>query len=246
MVCTDERAELSEKAKERFRANMSHEIRTPMNAFMGMSEILKDRPHAPEQEKDLNAIAQSSGILLVIINDVLDLYKIDAGRIDFEEVPFEPSKVVGNVRDVLRPKADEKRIGLALEFAPEVPVTLVGAPTRLNQIVMNMCGNAVKFTEQGSVAIRVHHGPDPQDRPAHALLVIEVIDTGIGIPEDRADSIFEKFTQAYSDTTRKYGGTGLGLTISKRLAELQGGSISVKSERDKGSMFTVRMPYRPG
>ncbi|MBK8948360.1 MAG: hypothetical protein IPM68_05740 [Flavobacteriales bacterium] len=110
---------------------------------------------------------------------------------------------------------------------------------------MNMCGNAVRFTEQGSVAIRVHHGPDPQDRPAHALLVM-VIDTGIGIPEDRADSIFEKFTQAYSDTTRKYGGTGLGLTISKRLAELQGGSISVKSERDKVACSRCGCPTAPG
>ncbi|MBK7945635.1 MAG: hypothetical protein IPJ85_10135 [Flavobacteriales bacterium] len=132
-----ERAELSEKAKERFLANMSHEIRTPMNAIMGMSEILKNRPHAPEQEKYINAIAQSSENLLVIINDILDLTKIDAGRIDFEQVPFEPRTVIGNVRDILQFKADEKRIALVVEFAPDVPRTLIGDPTRLNQIVMN-------------------------------------------------------------------------------------------------------------
>ncbi|MBK8340578.1 MAG: hypothetical protein IPK99_11575 [Flavobacteriales bacterium] len=142
-----QRAELSEKAKERFLANMSHEIRTPMNAIMGMSDILKDRPHAPEQAKYLTAIHQSSENLLVIINDILDLTKIDAGRIDFEAVPFDPRVVIGNVCDVLQFKADEKRIALTVEFAPDLPEKLIGDPTRLNQIVMNLAGNAIKFTE---------------------------------------------------------------------------------------------------
>ena len=196
-------------------------------------------PHAPEQGKYLNAIAQSSENLLVIINDILDLSKIDAGRIELESVPFAPREVLGNVKDVLQLKADEKGLALALTVAPSVPERLVGDPTRLNQIVMNLCGNAIKFTERGGVRIETH-GEAIDDR---TWLAIEVIDSGIGIPEDRLEKIFEEFTQAYSDTTRKYGGTGLGLTISRRLAQLQGGSLTVRSERDKGSTFTVRIPY---
>jgi len=234
-----QRAELSEKAKERFLANMSHEIRTPMNAIMGMSDILKDRPHAPEQAKYLTAIHQSSENLLVIINDILDLTKIDAGRIDFEAVPFDPRVVIGNVCDVLQFKADQKNISLAVEFAPGLPERLIGDPTRLNQIVMNLAGNAIKFTEKGGV--RIAASIDAKD--GRTGLVVDIIDTGIGIPADRLDKVFEEFTQAYSDTTRKYGGTGLGLTISKRLTELQGGSISVKSVKDEGSTFTVTIPY---
>ncbi|MBK9174824.1 MAG: hypothetical protein IPM46_00505 [Flavobacteriales bacterium] len=238
-----QRAELSEKAKERFLANMSHEIRTPMNAIMGMSEILKERPHSPEQEKYLGAIHQSSENLLVIINDILDLTKIDAGRVEFESVPFDVRTVIGNVQDIMRFKADQKSIGVEVAIAEDVPTQLIGDPTRLNQIVMNLAGNAVKFTERGSVTIGVHRSADPLGRTDWIALVIDVIDTGIGIPEDRIGRIFEEFTQAYSDTTRKYGGTGLGLTISKRLTELQGGRIKVKSERDKGSTFTVTIPY---
>jgi signal transduction histidine kinase len=240
------RAELSEKAKERFLANMSHEIRTPMNAIMGMSDILKHRDHLPEQDKYLTAIHQSSENLLVIINDILDLTKIDSGRIDFEQVPFDPRAVVGNVRDILQFKAQEKGIVLAVEFAPDVPTTLIGDPTRLNQIVMNLVGNAIKFTEQGSVRMHAQVNVDPLGRRGWMELVIKVIDTGIGIPEDRIAHIFEEFTQAYSDTTRKYGGTGLGLTISRKLAEQQGGSVSVQSERGRGSTFTVRVPYAVG
>ncbi len=235
------RAELSEKAKERFLANMSHEIRTPMNAIMGMSDILKHRDRLPEQEKYLNAIHQSSEHLLVIINDILDLTKIDSGRIEFERVHFDLRNVIGNVRDILQFKAQEKGLAMAVEVAPEVPATLIGDPTRLNQIVLNLAGNAIKFTEQGSVTIRC--AAMPSGDPGTITLVIDVIDTGIGIPEDRIDHIFEEFTQAYSDTTRKYGGTGLGLTISRKLAEQQGGSVTVKSARGKGSTFTVRIPY---
>ncbi len=235
-----QRAEQSEKFKQQFLANMSHEIRTPMNAIMGMSGILKRNAHTPEQEKYLSAIAQSSENLLVILNDILDLSKLEAGKIELEKVPFAPRQVISNVRDIIRFKAEEKGLSVEFSIADEVPPALLGDPTRLNQIVLNLAGNAVKFTEKGGVMIRVS-APDKQD--ARCTLVVDVVDTGIGIPQDRLDRIFEEFTQAYSDTTRKYGGTGLGLTISKRLAELQGGGITVSSEQGRGSTFTVRIPY---
>ncbi|MBK8498359.1 MAG: response regulator [Flavobacteriales bacterium] len=231
-----QRAEASEKFKQQFLANMSHEIRTPMNAIMGMSGILKRNEHTPEQEKYLNAISQSSENLLVILNDILDLSKLEAGKIDLEQVAFDPRAIIGNVRDILRFKAEEKGLALEVRIADDVPSSLLGDPTRLNQILLNLAGNAIKFTEHGSVTMHVRWIDG-------SGLTIDVIDTGIGIPADRLDKIFEEFTQAYSDTTRKYGGTGLGLTISKRLAEMQGGSIVVKSEQGEGSTFTVTIPY---
>ena len=229
-----DRAERSELVKQQFLANMSHEIRTPMNAIMGMTGILKRNEHLPEQEKYLNAVSQSSENLLVILNDILDLSKLEAGRTELEQVAFDPRQVIGNVRDILRYKAEEKALALTVDIAEDMPRTLVGDPTRLNQIVLNLAGNAIKFTERGSVTLRV--------RWVNGELRIDVIDTGIGIPQDRLHNIFEEFTQAYSDTARKYGGTGLGLTISKRLAEMQGGNITVKSEQGKGSTFTVTIP----
>ena len=230
-----QRAEASEKFKQQFLANMSHEIRTPMNAIMGMSGILKRSAHSLEQGKYLNAISQSSENLLVILNDILDLSKLEAGKVELEQVPFDPRQVIGNVRDIVRFKAEEKGIALEVIIRDEVPHALLGDPTRLNQMVLNLAGNAIKFTERGSVTIDAHW--------SDGALSIAVTDTGIGIPQDRLDKIFEEFTQAYGDTTRKYGGTGLGLTISKRLAKLQGGSITVKSEQGRGSTFMVTIPY---
>ena len=238
-----ERAEQSERAKQQFLANMSHEIRTPMNAIMGMSGILKRNPHTPEQKNYLDAIAQSSENLLVIINDILDLSKLEAGRIDFEQVSFDPRVVMLGVQETLRFKAQEKDLMFTMDVDAEVPGQLLGDPTRLNQIVLNLAGNAVKFTEQGAVSIKVRCDPPPKDGSDGVRLLVDITDTGIGIPPERLCSIFEEFTQANSDTTRKYGGTGLGLTISKRLAELQGGSITVQSEVGKGSTFTVSIPY---
>ncbi|MCC6839567.1 MAG: response regulator [Flavobacteriales bacterium] len=237
------RAEESEKAKERFLANMSHEIRTPMNAIMGMTGILRRNSPPPEQERYLGAIQQSSENLLVILNDILDMSKIDAGKIELEQVPFEPRKVLENVMEVLRFRAVENRLELVLDVGAEVPTTLLGDPVRLNQVVLNLAANAVKFTPQGMVKIRAHGTADPAGRPGWFMLCLEVIDTGIGIPANRLEMVFEEFTQANSDTTRKYGGTGLGLSISKRLAELQGGGIRVESELDKGSTFFVHIPF---
>ncbi len=238
-----ERAEHSEQVKQRFLANMSHEIRTPMNAIMGMSGILKRNEHPPEQDKYLNAISQSSENLLVILNDILDLSKLEAGRIELEKVPFDPRQVVSNVRDILRFKAEEKGLSLDVKITDDVPVMLLGDPTRLNQIVLNLAGNAIKFTEHGGVSIRCTCSVDPLGRPEMITLVTDVIDTGIGIPADRLEKVFEEFTQAYSDTTRKYGGTGLGLSISKRLAEMQGGNLTMQSDQGTGSTFTVTIPY---
>ncbi|MEO8066112.1 MAG: ATP-binding protein [Flavobacteriales bacterium] len=238
-----ERAERSEQVKQQFLANMSHEIRTPMNAIMGMSGILKRNAHPPEQDKYLSAITQSSENLLVILNDILDLSKLEAGKVDLEQVVYDPRKVLSNVRDILRFKAEEKGLTLDLDILEDVPTTLPGDPTRLNQILLNLAGNAVKFTERGSVRIRVRCSVDPMGRPHTTVLIIDVMDTGIGIPPDRLNTVFEEFTQAYSATARKYGGTGLGLTISKRLAEMQGGRITVTSKQSSGSTFTLTIPY---
>jgi CheY-like chemotaxis protein len=236
-----EHAEHSEQVKQRFLTNMSHEIRTPMNAIMGMTGILKRNEQLPEQRKYHDAIAQSSTNLLVILNDILDLSKIESGRIEPEHIPFDPHTVIGNVRDILHFRAGEKGLHIEVRMDDGVPHGLVGDPTRLNQIVLNLAGNAVKFTEQGSVTIHVQWSGDATGQRSE--LRIDVIDTGIGIPADRLEKVFEEFTQGYSDTTRKYGGTGLGLTISKRLAELQGGHIAVTSEQGKGSTFSVSIPY---
>ena len=237
------RAEESEKAKHQFLANMSHEIRTPMNAIMGMTGILRRNHHLPEQDKYLDAVAQSSENLLVILNDILDLSKIQAGRIDLERVPFDPRNVVGNVKEILQFKADEKGLALVLDVVPSVPPALIGDPARLNQVLVNLLGNAIKFTSTGGVTIGVSAKSLEGER---TLLEVKVTDTGIGIAADKLDKIFEEFTQAYADTTRKYGGTGLGLTISKRLVELQGGTITVHSAPGEGSTFTVCIPYTIG
>ncbi|MBP7408348.1 MAG: response regulator [Flavobacteriales bacterium] len=234
------RAERSEKVKEQFLANMSHEIRTPMNAIMGMTGILRRNEHLPSQQKFLDAITQSSENLLVILNDILDLDQLEAGKVELESVAFSPRKVLTNVLDILRFKAEEKGLELRATIADEVPEQVMGDPTRLHQVLLNLAGNGIKFTERGGVKIELVVQQREQEK---VVLRARVIDTGIGIVADKLDGIFEEFTQAYSDTTRKYGGTGLGLTISKRYVELQGGTITVESAKDKGSVFTVTVPY---
>ncbi len=235
-----ERAEHSELIKQQFLANMSHEIRTPLNAIMGMTGILRRTAHTDEQEKYLDAIARSSDNLLVVVNDILDLSKMEAGRLELENVPMEVRKVLDNVRQILHFKAQEKGLHMEFHTAANVPERVTGDPTRLNQVLINLVGNAIKFTDKGSVRTTVTVEPGTSE---NRVVVFEVRDTGIGIPEDRLQTIFDEFTQAHSDHTRKFGGTGLGLTISKRLAEMQGGSISVSSEPGKGSTFTVRIPF---
>ncbi len=234
------RAESSEKFKEQFLANMSHEIRTPMNAVLGMTRLLLKTRLDAQQKKYLDAILHSSENLLVIINDILDLSKIEAGRMEFESIPFSLREVCQGIQDTLRFRVEEKGIALKLEFDPALPQWLAGDPVRLSQILLNLTGNAVKFTEKGSVIIKAIW--KKREEGAFTML-LEIQDTGIGIPEDRQQAVFEIYSQAGADTTRKFGGTGLGLTISKQLVEQQGGNIGLRSIVGVGTTFFFEIPY---
>jgi signal transduction histidine kinase/CheY-like chemotaxis protein len=234
-----EKAKASELAKQQFLANMSHEIRTPMNAIKGMTDILLRRKYLSEQQDYLSAIKESSNSLLVIINDILDLSKIDAGKIDFEEIPFSLTDVISNVMQIMKFKAEEKGLQLKADIDELVEQQVIGDPTRLHQVLFNLVGNAIKFTEKGVVTIRLKREMDSSGLQAQFC----VSDTGVGIGEDRLTKIFESFEQAYTDTSRKFGGTGLGLSISKKLVELQGGRIWAESQKGKGSQFYVSIPY---
>jgi len=234
------RAEESEKHEQQFLANMSHEIRTPMNAVLGMTNLLLDTKVDEKQTKYLKAINVSSKNLLVIINDILDLSKLEAGKMDIEKIPFRVRDVIQNVSETSQYKADEKGLRFDIHISPDLPEVLKGDPTRLNQILTNLASNAVKFTDKGSITISV-------DQPDNSHFIqFRVIDTGIGIPEDKQHLLFGNFKQVDSSTYRKYGGTGLGLAISKTLIELQGGKVDVKSVLGKGSEFSVKIPYELG
>jgi len=238
-----DKAEQGEKVKEQFLENMSHEIRTPMNSILGMTNILLKNKHLKAQEKYLDAIAQSSDNLMVILNDILDLSELEAGRIVLENKLFNLPDELKRVEDILKFKAKEKNISLKCEPMGELPEWIIGDPTRLNQILINLIGNAIKFTEKGGVSVSVHLKKQDQQQ---VLLEFEINDTGIGISRDRLDAVFQSFTQADGKTTRHYGGTGLGLTISKQLVELQNGKISVTSQLGKGSRFIFELPYEIG
>ncbi|MBP7513684.1 MAG: response regulator [Flavobacteriales bacterium] len=235
-----ERAEHSERVKQQFLANMSHEIRTPMNAIVGMSTVLRRNEHLPGQQVHLDAIASSSENLLVIVNDILDLSKIEAGKLELERVRMDPRSILDQVLGVMRYRAEEKGLELEAVIADDLPGAVLGASTRLHQVLMNLVGNAIKFTERGSV--RVHMRVQERLRDA-VMLCCEVADTGIGIAPDRLARVFDEFTQAESDHSRRFGGTGLGLTICKRLVEMQGGTIGATSMPGQGSSFTFSIPY---
>jgi len=235
-----ERAERSEKVKQQFLANMSHEIRTPMNAIVGMSNVLRRNAHLPEQQEHLDAIATSSESLLGIVNEILDLSKIEAGRLELEKVPMEPRRVIAGVMEVMRFRAEEKGLVLGSTIAEQVPELVLGDPTRLQQVLMNLVGNAIKFTEAGHVRVAL----DVQEHLSEAVMLRATItDTGIGIAPERLVRVFDEFTQAESDHARRFGGTGLGLTICKRLVEMQGGTITAQSVVGQGSIFTFTIPY---
>jgi CheY-like chemotaxis protein/nitrogen-specific signal transduction histidine kinase len=228
------RAEESEKHKQQFLANMSHEIRTPMHAISGMVKILKRNEHLPDQDVFLDAMHISSDNLVVMLNDVLDLSKIEAGKLDIESIPMNPRDVIKNVVQILQYKAEEKGIILNTQISEYIPQLVLGDAARLHQILINLTGNAIKFTEKGNITISLIH--------EHYYLKYSISDTGIGISKDKLETIFEVFEQAKHSTPRNYGGTGLGLSISKQLTELQNGIISVESEVGKGSTFHVQLP----
>ena len=233
-----EKAENSERAKHQFLANMSHEIRTPMNAIKGMTDILIRRNPNEDQKEYLNGIKQSSDSLLVIINDILDISKIEAGKVELEHEPFSVVELVHNVHTIMQFRAEEKGLEL-LKDIPAENLTVQGDATRLRQILLNLIGNAIKFTEKGLITTSVKSDQVGDKINVH----FTVSDTGIGIDADRMGKIFESFEQAYSDTSRKFGGTGLGLSISKKLVELHSGKIWVESEKGKGSQFHFIIPY---
>lgn len=244
-----ERAEKSEQFKSQFLANMSHEIRTPMNAVIGMTNLLLDEPQTEKNQRYLSVIRHASENLLVIVNDILDLSKLEAGMMTLENIPFSIYETTYTVRDMLQLKADEKGLKFVVDIDQAIPQVLLGDPSRLIQILTNLAGNAVKFTSAGSVTLSIQVSPPEtisDDGTPTVTLHFSVSDTGIGIEASAQEKIFESFTQASAHDARKFGGTGLGLTISRNLVQLMGGRLTLESAPQAGSVFYFDLRFGVG
>ena len=249
-----ESAESASRAKSEFLTTMSHEMRTPMNAILGMADLLSESSLHDEQRDFVRVFQKAGTNLLDLINNILDLSKVESGHVALESIGFDLGTLLQKIMEMLEASARKRGLELTLEILPGVPLALVGDPNRLRQILLNLTGNALKFTERGSVRLRVELESDSSGagwpdrgstsgKEAASWLRFSVVDTGIGISADKVEMIFERFTQADSSTTRKYGGTGLGLTISKGLVELMGGRIGCTSEPGQGSTFFLTVPF---
>jgi PAS domain S-box-containing protein len=234
-------AENAVKAKQQFLSNMSHEIRTPMNAIIGFTKVVLKTELTAKQKEYLNAIKMSGDALIVLINDILDLAKVDAGKMTFEKTPFKMKSSISAMLHLFETKIQEKNLKLVKEYDNKIPDVLIGDPVRLHQIILNLVSNAVKFTTNGKITVSVHLLHEDEDK---VIIEFAVNDTGIGISKEKIGKIFENFQQASSGTSRLYGGTGLGLAIVKQLVEPQGGSIRVKSIVDEGSTFSFTLSFQ--
>lgn len=234
-------AEDAVKAKQQFLSNMSHEIRTPMNAIIGFTKVVLKTELTVKQKEYLQAIKMSGDALILLINDILDLAKVDGGKMTFEQTPFKMAVSIAAMLHLFEAKIQEKNLELVKEYDKNIPEVLMGDSVRLHQIILNLVSNAVKFTTKGKIIVGVRMLTQDQEK---ITIEFAVSDTGIGIPEDKIERIFENFQQASSDTSRLYGGTGLGLAIVKQLAELQGGTICVKSKMSEGSTFSFNLSFQ--
>jgi len=233
-------AERSEQAKEQFLANMSHEIRTPMNAVIGFAQLLEETKLTDVQKEYIEIIQKAGNNLLVVINDILDLSKIEAGQLEFEQTPLDVREQLRSLKTLMEPRAAEKNLKLSIHVDSTIPANVVGDAGRLTQVLLNLTSNAIKFTNQGEVSIYAQLVHEDEDQ---VKLLFLVRDTGIGIPQNRLEDVFKRFTQTHASGDKTVG-TGLGLTIVKHLVELQEGSVTVNSEMGKGSDFSITLPFK--